>query len=112
MAVTILQILIGIFFMFTGIKIISGKMAAEFERFGMPPMFNFLTGLIELTAAIGMVVGIWFPVLAVISGALLAGTMIVAAFVLIVVAKDPFTKAVPALVLCVFSVTISLLHLL
>ncbi len=42
MFLNILQFAAGIFFMFTGTKIISGKMAKEFKRFGMPAFFNSL----------------------------------------------------------------------
>ncbi len=112
MVMNILQVIVGVFFIFTGSKIISGKMANEFERFGMPSIFNFLTGFIEIMCAIGLLVGIWFPISAVIAGLLLAATMFVAAFILLVVAKDPFPKAIPAIVLCLMSIVISMSHLI
>lgn len=108
----ILQVIVGIFFIFTGSKIISGKMAKEFKRFGMPPIFNFLTGFIEITSAIGLILGIWYSIAAIIAGLLLAATMFFAAFVLVVVAKDPFSKAIPAIVLCFLSVIISVTHVI
>lgn len=40
----------------TETKIISGKMADEFKRFGFPPIFNFLTSFFEVIGAIGMLV--------------------------------------------------------
>lgn len=110
--ILILQVIVGLFFLFTGSKIISGKMADEFKRFGMPSIFNFLTGLIEITSAIGLIVGIWYPLAAVLAGLLLAATMLVAAFVLLVLAKDSFSKAIPAIVLCLLSVMISMTHLI
>ncbi|ACT02864.1 DoxX family protein [Paenibacillus sp. JDR-2] len=111
MLTMILQVIVGVFFMFTGIRIISGKMAHEFKRFGLPPFFNFVTGLIEIVSSIGMIVGIWFSITAVIAGLLLAATMLAAAFILIVVAKDPFSKAIPSIVLSLLSfvITMSLL---
>ena len=55
MVIMILQVLVGIFFMFTGVRIISGKMAHEFKRFGLPPIFNFMTGFIEIVSSLGMI---------------------------------------------------------
>ncbi|MCH5141762.1 DoxX family protein [Mammaliicoccus sciuri] len=109
--IVILQILLGGFFMMTGTKIASGKMADEFKRFGFPSFFNILTGSFEIIGAIGMIVGIWVPIIAVLAGILLGGTMLIAALTLIFIAKDPFKKAVPAIVLCVLSVLVIFLNL-
>ena len=83
MLVIIFQVILGIFFMITGTRIISGKMANEFSRFGLPPIFNFLTGFIEIICSIGMIVGIWYPIVALLSGLLLGATMLVAVFTLL-----------------------------
>ncbi|UYX50011.1 DoxX family protein [Bacillus thuringiensis] len=99
-------VVLFVFFLMTGTKIISGKMADEFKRFGLPSFLNFLTGAFEIVGAIGMLIGIWVPILA-----LLAGTMLAAALTLIVLARDPFKKAIPALVLCVLSLGISFYHI-
>jgi uncharacterized membrane protein YphA (DoxX/SURF4 family) len=111
MIIIILQIILGIFFMFTGTRIISGKMANEFSQFGLPSYFNFLTGFFEIIGSIGMIVGIWYPIVALLSGLLLGATMLAAAFTLVVIARDPFTKAIPAIVLCLVSFAIALYHL-
>ncbi|MBM7569454.1 putative membrane protein YphA (DoxX/SURF4 family) [Paenibacillus sacheonensis] len=97
------QAVLGIFFLFTGTTIISGKMANEFKKLGLPPIFNSLTGAIEIVGAIGMIAGYWFPITAVLSGLLLGSTMLVAAFMLLVIARDPFKKAIPAIVLSVLA---------
>ncbi|MBW7452980.1 DoxX family protein [Paenibacillus sepulcri] len=110
MLLIILKVIVGIFFMITGTTIISGKMANEFRRFGLPSIFNFLTGSIEIVCAIGMIVGIWFPIAALLSGLLLGATMLAAAFVLVVIARDPFKKAIPSIILCLLSITIALYH--
>ncbi|BAH42523.1 MULTISPECIES: DoxX family protein [Brevibacillus] len=112
MFLIVLQVVVAIFFMFTGTKIISGKMANEFDRFGLPPIFNFLTGFIEIISSIGLIIGIWFSIAALLSGLLLGVTMLVAAFILLVIARDPFPKAIPALVLCILSFFISTYHYL
>ena len=73
--------------------------------------FNFLTGAFEIVGAIGMLIGIWVPMAALLAGLLLGGTMLAAALTLIVLARDPFKKAIPALVLFVLSLGISLYHI-
>lgn len=108
--ITVLQVLLGGFFFFTGSKIISGKMANEFKRFGLPSFFNVLTGSFEIVGAAGMIVGIWMPVAAILAGLLLAGTMLAGAFTLIVLAKDPIQKAIPALILFILSLIVSMYH--
>ena len=57
-----------------------------------------------------MLIGIWYPMAALLAGLLLGGTMLVAALTLIVLARDPFKKAIPALVLFVLSLGISCYH--
>ncbi|MCY7569652.1 DoxX family protein [Bacillus safensis] len=110
--ILILQIVLAAFFFVTGSKIISGKMAEEFKRFGLSAFFNVLTGAFELIGAAGMLIGIWMPTIAILSGLLLGGTMLAAAFTLIVLAKDPFKKALPALVLFALSIGVSLYYIL
>jgi uncharacterized membrane protein YphA (DoxX/SURF4 family) len=105
--ITVLQVVLGLFFLVTGSKILSGKMADEFKRFGLPSFFNVLTGSFEIVGAIGMLAGIWIPSVAFWAGLLLGGTMLAGAFTLIVLAKDPIQKAIPAIVLFVLSLIVS-----
>ena len=109
--INIVKVVLFVFFLMTGTKIISGKMADEFKRFGLPSFFNFLTGAFEIVGAIGMLIGIWIPTVALLAGLLLGGTMLAATLTLIVLARDPFKKAIPALVLFVLSLGISLYHI-
>ncbi|HDR4906966.1 TPA: DoxX family protein [Bacillus cereus] len=109
--INIVKVVLFLFFLMTGTKIISGKMADEFRRFGLPSFFNFLTGAFEIVGAIGMLIGIWISTVALWAGLLLGGTMLAAALTLIVLARDPFKKAIPALVLFVLSLGISLYHI-
>ncbi|CAJ1315092.1 DoxX-like protein [Paenibacillus nuruki] len=94
----------------TGFNIASGKMAEEFKRFGFPSFFNILTGSFEIIGAIGMIIGIWVPVVALLAGFILGGTMLVAAFTLIVIAKDALAKAIPSIVLSLISLFIAYYH--
>ncbi|OUA59713.1 DoxX family protein [Bacillus thuringiensis] len=109
--INLVKVVLFLFFLMTGTKIISGKMADEFKRFGLPSFFNFLTGAFEIVGAIGMLIGIWISTVALWAGLLLGGTMLAAALTLIVLARDPFKKAIPALVLFVLSLGISLYHI-
>ncbi len=106
----ILQAILGLMFLVTGTIISSGKMADQFTRFGYPSYFNYLTGVTELLGAIGMVVGIWIPIVGILAGMLLGVTMLIAAFTLIVVARDPFKKAIPSIVLALLSFLVTFLH--
>ncbi|MBF7029981.1 DoxX family protein [Staphylococcus kloosii] len=110
--IIVLQILLALFFFMTGSKIATGKMAEEFRRFGFPSFFNLLTGSIELIGALGMLIGIWFPIVAIIAGLLIFGTMLVAALTLIFIAKDPIKKSVPAMILCILSIVVTLYNIL
>ncbi|MGQ0513988.1 DoxX family protein, partial [Bacillus sp. D-CC] len=67
---------------------------------------HFLTGAFEIVGAIGMLIGIWIPTVALLAGLLLGGTMLAAALTLIVLARDPFKKAIPALLLFLDSLSI------
>jgi hypothetical protein len=58
-----------------------------------------------------MVIGIWVPIVAFWAGLLLGGTMLAAAFTLVAIARDPFQKAIPAIVLFVLSLSVSIIHL-
>ncbi|PEP70724.1 hypothetical protein COM04_28515 [Bacillus wiedmannii] len=109
--INVVKVVLFVFFLMTGTKIISGKMAEEFKRFGLPSFFNFLTGAFESVGAIGMLIGIWVPMAALLAGLLLGGTMLAAVLTLIVLVRDPFKKAIPALVLFVLSLGISLYHI-
>ncbi len=109
--INVVKVVLFRFFLMTGTKIISGKMADEFKRFGLPSFFNFLTGSFEIVGAIGMLIGIWIPTVALLVGLLLGGTMLAAVLTLIVLARDPFKKAIPALVLFALSLGISLYHI-
>ncbi|QHW29660.1 DoxX family membrane protein [Paenibacillus rhizovicinus] len=83
-------------------------MAKEFEKLGLPSFFNFLTGSFEIAGSIGMIAGFWYQKAASLAGLMLGSTMLVAAFMLIVIARDPLKKALPAIVLSLLSFAIAL----
>ena len=61
--IIIIQVLLAVLFLLTGIKIYSGKMAHEFKRFGYPNYFNKLTGSIELIGSLSMFLGVWLSLI-------------------------------------------------
>ncbi|MDW4082174.1 DoxX family protein [Staphylococcus saprophyticus] len=109
--IIILEIILGIFFIMTGLKILSGAMKQEFAKLGYPPIFNKITGLFELIGGIAMLVGIFYIPLAIFASNLLALTMLAGAGSLVFLGKDPIKKAIPAIVLFVLNLII-LIYLL
>ncbi|WP_271399497.1 DoxX family protein [Staphylococcus nepalensis] len=95
----ILQIILGIFFIMTGSKILSGAMKKDFTRLGYPPIFNQITGIFEFVGGLGMLIGVLYNVIALLSSVLLGVTMFVGALSLIFLGKDPIKKAIPAIIL-------------
>ncbi|MGN7356714.1 DoxX family protein [Paenibacillus sp. SAF-054] len=61
----ILQILLAIVFLMTGFMKLSGsKVETEiFENLKLPPWLKVFTGIIQLLAGVGLIVGIWVYVL-------------------------------------------------
>lgn len=109
--IIILEIILGIFFIMTGLKILSGAIKHEFAKLGYPPIFNKITGLFELIGGIVMLVGIFYIPLAIFASILLALTMLAGAGSLVFLGKDPIKKAIPAIVLFVLNLII-LIYLL
>ncbi|HJF68342.1 MAG TPA: DoxX family protein [Staphylococcus kloosii] len=104
--IIILQVLLGIIFIITGSKIVSGAMNEEFVRMGYPQVFNQITGAIELLGALNMLFGIFNPYLAMGASVILGCTMLAGALSLIFLAKDPLIKALPATILLLLNVLI------
>ena len=102
----ILQIILGIVFIITGSKIVSGAMDKEFVRMGYPRIFNQITGGIELLGALGMLFGIFYHLLAVGASIILGCTMLAGALSLIFLGKDPIVKALPAIILFILNVIV------
>lgn len=107
----ILQIILGIFFIMTGSKILSGAMKADFARLGYPPIFNQITGTFEVLGGLAMLIGIFSGTFAFLASILLGMTMLVGALSLILLGKDPIQKAMPAIVLFILNVIIFINYL-
>lgn len=69
----------------------------DFQRFGYPQWFRIVTGLVEIGAGIGLLVGLlWRPELAWVGGLLLSGVMVGAVVTHIRTGDPPSKTAIPA----------------
>ncbi|HLR67075.1 DoxX family protein [Virgibacillus alimentarius] len=106
----IVQILLGLgFIMFGWMKFTSKEMVDGFNHFGLPQWFRIVTGLFEWIGAIGIIVGIWYPQLAFLSGMWLAMIMFFA-ILAHVRAKDPISQTKMPAILLVLSLVVVFLN--
>lgn len=102
----ILQILLGLgFTMFGFMKFTSKQMVEGFDHFGLPQWFRIVTGLFEWIGAAGIIIGIWYPPLAVLSGIWLAIIMFFA-ILTHVRAKDPLSSSTMPAILLILSMLV------
>jgi len=79
----------------------------EFATYGLPSWFYYLVGTLKIACALAVLAGIWFPLLATLGGAGLA-VLMAGAFTMHLKVKDPFSKAIPSLVMLAMSLAIAL----
>ena len=84
------------------------SMRAEFEAYGLPVWFMWVTGVIKIGVASALLVGIWIPAL-VQPAALVLILLMLGALGMHLKVKDPFTASLPALAMLIMSVAIALL---
>ena len=84
------------------------SMREEFEAYGLPVAMMYVVGALKLLIAVALLVGIWQPVLVLPAASLLILLMIGAVSMHLKV-RDPFVKAVPALLMLGMAVTIAVL---
>lgn len=108
----ILQIVLGLMFLFLGITSLAGakKALENFAHIQVPTWFRYVTGLVQLVGAIGMIIGIWVPSYAFLAGIWLGITMLVGALLHVRI-KDPFKETAPALVIMLLALIVSILNL-
>ncbi len=93
----VLVVTSSISFLFFGIThFTSSEMKAEFKRFGMEK-FGMITAIFELLGAVGLLVGLMFNFVLLISSGALALLMLAGMIVRIKV-KDRFSAFLPALI--------------
>ena len=80
----------------------------EFATYGLPSWFFYLIGILKILCALAVLAGIWFHPLATLGGAGLA-VLMAGAFLMHLKVKDPFSKAIPSLVMLALSLAIALL---
>ena len=109
--IIILQSVLALAFLATAtVKLIGVQFYVEaFERFGYPQWLRIVAGLIEVLGAMGMVVGIFYPVWAILAGLLVVATL-VGAFASHLRVHDPLWKLWQAPLLCGLSLVVVVTH--
>ena len=92
------------YFLYGASCLLSKKMILEFERYGMP-QYRVMTGVLQILASIGLVVGFFNVWLVLISSLGLALQMVVGLAVRIRI-KDSIIQAMPALFFCALNIFI------
>jgi len=92
-------------FLYYGLSVlVSDAMVADFERFGLS-RFRRLTGSLEVLGSVGLMLGYLLPVLVVAASSGLTLLMVLG-LATRYRARDPFTEALPALVLALINLYI------
>ncbi len=81
----------------------AGNMADEFAAYGLPKWFMYLVGAGKIFIAALMIIGFWVPMVVYPASVLLVLLMIGAVAMHIKV-RDPFIRAVPALLMLIMAV--------
>lgn len=87
----------------------ASNMKEEFARYGLPDWVRVAVGGVKLTLAVLLIVGIWYPPIAVLAGVAMAILML-GAVVMHVRVGDPPKKALPAFSLLVLSLLVALIQ--
>ena len=80
----------------------------EFEVYGLPPAMMYIVGGLKILIAIALLAGIWVSALVLPAAAVLIVLML-GAFGMHVKVKDPFSRAVPSLLMLAMAVAIAAL---
>lgn len=106
----VLQVILGLVFIGAGGSKLAGaqQMVEMFEHFKYPRWFMYFTGVVEVTGALGVLAGIFVPVLALLGGLLLAATM-TGALITHVRVKDPVSMMVPPAILLALAIAVIVL---
>ena len=86
----------------------ANSMREEFAAYGLPVLMMYVVGSLKVIISISLIAGIWMPILVAPATSLLI-LLMVGAFVMHLKVKDPFTKAVPSLLILGMAVAIALL---
>jgi uncharacterized membrane protein YphA (DoxX/SURF4 family) len=70
-------------------------MPEEFEAYGLPKWFLWIIGGLKVLCAVGLLVGLWMPVV-VRPAAWIIALLMIGALAMHVRIRDPFVKSLPA----------------
>ena len=85
----------------------AASMREEFAAYGLPDWFMYAIGILKVTAAMLLIVGLWVPAV-VAPAALLICAMMLGALAMHLKIGDPLRKSMPAMVLLALSAAILL----
>ena len=106
-SITIAAALSSVSFLLYGASLFgSHAMVAEFERYRLAP-YRTLTGALEIVAGVGLLAGLRFRPLLLLSAGGLAGMML-GAIIVRLRARDPLLSTIPAVLLLCLNVFILL----
>ena len=110
-ATLILQMILGAIFLFAGIqKIMGSRQQAEmFKDLKLPRWFQTVTGYVELTGVVWLIIGFWLPGVLVIAGLWFGFTML-GAMIAHLRVQHPVSEYLPALIFLVISITLGILQ--
>ena len=82
MALLVLEVVLGVFFLVSGVMKVVGHphMTREFKRFQYPFWLMRLAGILEVIAAPGLLLGYWLPWWTLLGGVILCGVMVGATY--------------------------------
>lgn len=106
-----LQALIGLLFVVSGgVKLFGAdEMVQNFERWGYPQWFRLVTGLVETTGGVALLVGLIVSAATTVGGIVLAVTMLGAIYTHTVRVDDPISETAKPTTLLVLLVIVLLL---
>lgn len=108
----VLQVLLGLAFLAAGFSKVtrSKQMVENFQNhYHYPLWFMVLTGVLEIVAVLGLIAGVWVPVLATLGAALLVCIMLGAVLTHFRM-KDTISGIAPAAVLLILAVVLLTIH--
>lgn len=83
----------------------AADMKTEFAHYGLPNWSVYLIGGLKITAALALILGVYFESL-ITPFASLLGLLMLGALLMHLKVKDPFKKSIPALVMLVLCIGI------
>lgn len=86
----------------------ANSLRAEFAAYGLPVWMMYVAGGIKLSAATGLIVGIWIPMLIPIS-AIVLGVMMLGAIFMHMKIKDSLKQTAPAIGMLVMIIAVLVL---